>query len=134
MRSKQFRGAAIVLACVLAGAAFAADVDAKLSSFKLATAEANAAMAQIKDGPSALAMQARLDAALKKQRDAEAALNGELKKLDLKDPKDGKAMESAMGEIAKANEAMSKEQVRILSNKDAGEVVHKSFDAATAKK
>jgi hypothetical protein len=79
-------------------------------------------------------MHAKLDAALKKQKDAEAALNGELKKLDLKDPKDGKAMESAMGEIAKANEAMSREQVRIYSNKDAAEVVHKSFDTAPAKK
>ena len=123
-----------MLGCLLAGAAFAADVDAKLHAYKSACAEANSVMGQIKDGASAKALQAKLDAALKKHREAEAALNEELKKLNLKDQKDGKTMESAMGEIARSNEAMSKEQVRILSNKDAGEVVHKSFDATPAKK
>jgi hypothetical protein len=134
MRSKPLRGTAIVLGCLLALAAFAADVDARLNAYKSASTELNSVMGQIKDGPSAKAMHAKLDAALKKHKDTEAALNGELKKLDLKDPKDGKAMESAMGEIAKANEAMSREQVRIYSNKDAAEVVHKSFDTAPAKK
>ncbi len=134
MRSKVSRGTAIVLACLLAGAAFAADVDAKLHAYKSASTEANSVMAQIKDGPTAKALQAKLDAALKKQREAEAALNDELKKLNLKDPKDGKTMESAMGEIGKSNEAMSREQLRIYSNKDAAEVVHKSIDATPAKK
>ena len=122
-----------MLASLLACVALAADVDARLSAYKASAAEVNSVMGQIRDGNSAKAMQAKLDAALKKHRDNEAALNTELKKLNLKDPKEGQAMESAMGEIAKANEAMSKEQVRILSNKDAGEVVHKSFDATPAK-
>ena len=134
MRSNHSRGTAIVLACLFAGAAFAADVDAKLHAYKSASTEANSVMGQIKDGATARALQAKLDAALKKHREAEAALNDELKKLNLKDPKDGKTMESAMGEIAKANEAMSKEQLRIYSNKDAAEVVHKSIDATPAKK
>jgi hypothetical protein len=134
MRSKLLRGTAIVLGCLLAGAAFAADVDARLNAYQSASTEANSVMGQIKDGATAKALQAKLDAALKKRREAEAALNVELKKLNLKDQKDGKTMEFAMGEIAKSNEAMSKEQLRILSDKDAGEVMHKSFDATPAKK
>ena len=127
----------IALACALVGAATwanAQDVDSRLVTYKAATAEVNAIMAKITDAASANANKAALEAALAKQRAAEAALNAESQKLKLSDKKDGEKMEAVMTEQAKANEAMSAQQMRLLQKKDTGEVVGKSFGGPTPAK
>ena len=120
----------IAIGSLLAGAsnlALAQDVDAKLNAYKAASAEAVAAMARITDAASAKANQGALDAALAKQKAAQDALNAETKKLKVTDKKDADKMTAAMAEQQKANESITAQQMRILMNKDAGEVVGKSF-------
>lgn len=113
--------------CVLAQ-----DVDGKIATYRAASAELISLMARITDGATAKASQAALDAALARQRAAEAALNAETRKLKLTEKKDGEKMEAAMAEMGKANEAISAQQLRILANKETGEVAGKSFRSPTA--
>jgi hypothetical protein len=124
----------IVAGCALLGVAtwtLAQDVDGRIVAYRAASAEATGLMVRITDGASAKANQAALDAALAKQRAAEAALNAESRKLKLTEKKDGEKMEAVMAEQSKANEAISAQQLRLLANKDTGEVVGRSFRTPT---
>lgn len=134
MRTNSMKFRSLAIGCALLGAATAAqaqaqDVDGKLAAYKAASTEATALMTRVTDAASAKANEAALEAAMAKQRAAEAALNAETKKLKLTDKKDADKLEAVVAEQRKTNEALSAQQMRILTNKDAGEVVGKSFMA-----
>jgi len=130
MASMQAKTGAALCGCLLAMAATmasAANVDAKLKAYQDSSAEATRIMTGITDEASAKANAARLDAAMKKQHADDAALNSELKKLNLGKEADGREMEKATAEMAKTNEALTAQQMRILGNPAAGSVVGRSF-------
>ncbi|QJR16266.1 hypothetical protein DSM104440_03095 [Usitatibacter palustris] len=129
---KMFR--TVALGCMLLGAATfasAQDVDGKLAAYKAASGEAVAVMTKVTDANSAKANQAALDAAMNKQRAAEAALTAETKKLNLKDKAGTDKMQAVMTELTTQNQVITAHQLRILSSKETGEVVGKSFMAPT---
>jgi len=124
----------IAIGCALLGAATfasAQDVDNKLATYKTASGEAIALMTRVTDANSAKMNQAALDAAMNKQRAAEAALNAETKKLNLKDKAGTDKMQAVMTELTTQNQLITAHQLRILSSKETGEVVGKSFMAPT---
>jgi hypothetical protein len=122
------------IGCALLGAATVAsaqDVDGKLAAYKAASGEAIAVLTRVTDANSAKANQATLDAAMNKQRAAEAALTAETKKLNLKDKTGVDKMQAVMTELTAQNQLITAHQLRILSSKETGEVVGKSFMAPT---
>ncbi|HET9471950.1 MAG TPA: hypothetical protein VFO24_12665, partial [Usitatibacter sp.] len=120
------------LAAMAATLAFGADVQGKLKAYQDSTETATRILAGMNDAQGAKAQAAALDAALKKHRADEAALNAELKKLDLGKQADGQQMEQATAAMAKVNEGLAAQQVRVLSKPELGDVVGKSFGAGTA--
>lgn len=118
------------LAAMAATLAFAADVQGKLKAYQDSTEAATRILAGMNDATTAKAQAQQLDAALKKHRADEAALNAELKKLDLGKQADGQQMEQATAAMAKVNEGLAAQQVRVLSKPEVGDVVGKSFGAA----
>ena len=117
------------LAAMAATFAFAADVQGKLKAYQDSTETATRILSGMNDAQAAKAQAAALDAALKKHRADEAALNAELKKLDLGKQADGQQMEQASAAVAKVNEGLAAQQVRVLSKPELGDVVGKSFSA-----
>jgi multidrug efflux pump subunit AcrA (membrane-fusion protein) len=119
------------LAAMAATLAFAADVPGKLKAYQESTETATRILSGMNDAQAAKAQAMALDAALKKHRADEAALNAELKKLDLGKQADGQQMEQATAAMAKVNEGLAAQQVRVLSKPEVGDVVGKSFSAPT---
>lgn len=135
MKTKKMVAAACAaLAAMAAGVTLAADVQGKLKAYQESTETATRILAGMNDVQGAKAQAQALDAALKKHRADEAALNSELKKLDLGKPADGRQMEEASAAMAKVNEGLAAEQVRVLSKPELGDIVGKSFGAAPAGK
>lgn len=135
MKTKKMVAAACAaLAAMAAGVTLAADVQGKLKAYQESTETATRILAGMNDVQGAKAQAQALDAALKKHRADEAALNSELKKLDLGKPADGRQMEQASAAMAKVNEGLAAEQVRVLSKPELGDIVGKSFGAAPAGK
>lgn len=129
MKTKKMAAACASLVAMATTLAFAADVQVKLKAYQDSTETATRILAGMNDAQSARAHAEQLDAALKKHRADEAALNAELKKLDLGKQADGQQMEQASAAIAKVNEGFAAQQVRVLSKPELGEVVGKSFSA-----
>ena len=117
------------LAAMAATLAFAADVQGKLKAYQESTETATRILSGMNDVQTAKSQAVALDAALKKHRADEAALNAELKKLDLGKQADGQQMEQASAAVAKVNEGLAAQQVRVLSKPELGDVVGKSFSA-----
>ena len=130
----QARIAAAALGLLLGfGATLAmADVNSALRAYQSATTSATQVMAGMTDAATAKAGMQQLQGAMAQQRASEAALHSELLKLNLNDKNNATLMETATGEMAKANEQFSAQQVRILSNPAIGEVVGKIFVAQPA--
>ena len=120
------------LAAMAATVALAADVQMKLKAYQDSTETATRILAGMNDAQGAKAQAPALDAALKKHRADEAALNAELKKLDLGKQADGQQMEQATAAMAKVNEGLAAQQVRVLSKPELGDIVGKSFTAGAA--
>ncbi len=132
--SMKFRALALGIALLGAAAsASAQDVDGKLAAYKTASVEAIAVMTKVVDAASAKANQAALEAAMNKQRAAEAALTADAKKLNVADKAGSDKMQAVMTEITAQNQLITAHQLRILSSKEAGEVAGKSFMAPGAK-
>jgi multidrug efflux pump subunit AcrA (membrane-fusion protein) len=135
MKTKTMVAAACAsLAAMAATLAFAADaqVQQKLKAYQDSTETATRILAGMNDAQGAKAQAPALDAALKQHRADEAALNAELKKLDLGKQADGQQMEQATAAMAKVNEGLAAQQVRVLSRPELGDVVGKSFSAPAA--
>jgi len=133
MKTKKMVVAACAsLAAMAATLAFAADVQGKLKAYQDSTETATRILAGINDAQGAKAQAEALDAALKKHRADETALNAELKKLDLGKQADGQQMEQATAAMAKVNEGLAAQQVRVLSKPELGDIVGKSFGTGTA--
>jgi len=134
MKTKKTMVAAALasLAAMAATLAFGADVQMKLKAYQDSTETATRILAGMNDAQGARAQAPALDAALKKHRADEAALNAELKKLDLGKQADGQQMEQATAAMAKVNEGLAAQQVRVLSRPELGDIVGKSFTAGAA--
>jgi len=133
MKTKKMVVAACAsLAAMAATLAFAADVQGKLKAYQDSTETATRILAGINDAQGAKAQAEALDVALKKHRADETALNAELKKLDLGKQADGQQMEQATAAMAKVNEGLAAQQVRVLSKPELGDIVGKSFGTGTA--
>jgi len=133
MKTKKMVAAACAaLAAMAAGVTLAADVQGKLKAYQESTETATRILAGMNDAQGAKAQAQALDAAMKKHRADEAALNSELKKLDLGKPADGQQMEQAAAAMAKVNEGLAAQQVRVLSKPELGDIVGKSFATGTA--
>jgi len=133
MKTKKMVVAACAsLAAMAATLAFAADVQGKLKAYQDSTETATRILAGINDAQGAKAQAEALDAALTKHRADETALNAELKKLDLGKQADGQQMEQATAAMAKVNEGLAAQQVRVLSKPELGDIVGKSFGTGTA--
>ncbi|HEX3096171.1 MAG TPA: hypothetical protein VHQ02_00555 [Usitatibacter sp.] len=132
MTKKTMAAACASLAAMAATLAFAADVQVKLKAYQDSTETATRILAGMNDVQGAKSQAPALDAALKKHRADEAALNTELKKLDLGKQADGQQMEQATAAMAKVNEALAAQQVRVLSKPELGDIVGKSFTGGAA--
>jgi hypothetical protein len=121
-------GAAALGLLIGLGATLAmADVNSALRAYQASTTAATQVMAGMTDATTAKAGVQQLQGAMVKQRASEQALHAELLKLNLNDRNSATLMETATGEMAKANEQFSAQQVRILSNPAIGEVVGRVF-------
>jgi len=129
---KMVVAACAALAAMAASVTLAADVQGKLKAYQDSTETATRILAGINDAQGAKAQAEALDAALKKHRADETALNAELKKLDLGKQADGQQMEQATAAMAKVNEGLAAQQVRVLSKPELGDIVGKSFGTGTA--
>lgn len=110
-------------ACLLFAASFAyadaAAVARSIADYKAASQELVRLYTGARDEASAKAAEAQINAATKRQRAAENALNAAMQKLDPNNQENGKMIENAFTEMQAANEAVSAAQHKSLENQSA---------------
>jgi predicted Zn-dependent protease len=116
-------------ACLLAAASFAyadaAAVARSIADYKAASQELVRLYTGARDEASAKAAEVQINAATKRQKAAEEALNAAMQRLDPNNQADGKMIENAFTEMQAANEAVSAAQYKSLENQSAAKAQKK---------
>jgi len=115
--------------CLLGAASFAyadaAAVARSIAEYRAASQELVRLYSGATDEASAKAAEAQINAATKRQKAAEEALNAAMQKLDLNNQENGKMIENAFMEMQADNEAVSAAHHKSLESQSAAQAQKK---------